>query len=93
MSSTLKPSSAPTDAATARTVEAYREARGTSSSTCSATRATYTAVTTTRHATARVTGRRFASPGLGYPTAMLYTILIILAIVALLIFIFGRRPV
>lgn len=36
---------------------------------------------------------RFAPSGLGYPTSMLYTILIILAIVALLIFIFGRRPV
>jgi hypothetical protein len=33
-----------------------------------------------------------AQPG-WYPRAMLYTILIILAIVALLLFIFGRRSV
>jgi hypothetical protein len=35
--------------------------------------------------------RRLASMKVGYPTFMLYTILIILAIVALLLFIFGRR--
>jgi len=29
----------------------------------------------------------------GYPRAMLYTILIVLAIIALLVFIFGRRRV
>jgi hypothetical protein len=35
----------------------------------------------------------FGARGRGYPTSMLYTILIILAIVALLLFIFGRRRV
>jgi len=34
-----------------------------------------------------------AAPGPGYVTVMLYTILIILAIIALLMFIFGRRRV
>lgn len=37
--------------------------------------------------------RRLGDRGTGYPTPMLYTIFIILAIIALLLFIFGRRRV
>jgi hypothetical protein len=40
-----------------------------------------------------VTGRCFNDPVVRYATAMLYTILIVLAIVALLMFIFGYRRV
>jgi hypothetical protein len=38
-------------------------------------------------------GPGFGGLGAGYPRTMLYTILIILAIIALLLFIFGRRRV
>jgi len=42
---------------------------------------------------ARPGPERLAPPSLGYPTTMLYTIFIILAIIALLMFIFGRARV
>ena len=38
-------------------------------------------------------GSGFGDLGAGYPRTMLYTILIILAIIALLLFIFGRSRI